>query len=740
MRFAVALPWWGHALAFGLAGLLAWAAYARASVRLSGPQRAGLTILRAATLFLLVAAWLRPVSVVPSDLVATRVVPLLLDTSRSMRLEDENGTPRLEQARALGRQIAELLGPAYRVEWLTFGESLARLTADEVAATARRSDLTTALEETAERYRNERLAGIVVLSDGGDTSSRRLEAGRLSGARVFPVGVGATGALPDREVLNVTAGEPLLPEAAIDLSVSAVSRGFGSEPLELRVSANGRPVEIRRVKPAADGAPVHEVFTVSPAADQPTVYTVDIPTGGGDRVADNNTRSVLVPPQAARRKVLIVEGAPGFEHTFLKRALAADQGLDVDSVVRKGQNDDGRDTFFVQAGASRAAALSTGYPVTREALFQYDAIIFGNVEADFFTRDQLDLTARFVAERGGGLLVLGARSFERQGLTGTPLEEVLPVDLTDRRATMPRPAPEGGEGAAVNAPSVTPDGAAHPATRLVGTIENSRKLWRQLPPLASVSLVGGPRPGAQVLAVTASPGGDAHPLIAVQRYGQGRTMIFAGEASWRWRMMRPASDTTYDTIWRQLVRWLATAAPGQVSVTPMAVAVPGGTEPVSVIVRDARFGAVADAEVSITLTAPDGQARTLTPSLADPREGRYAAAARFEQSGVYRVDAEARRGDLPLGLATRYVLAGGADLEMSDPRLNEAVLQRVAGASGGRYLRPDEVTELRNVLQDAESDAPVTELRDLWHNVWTLTAIIGLLALEWVARRRVGLA
>jgi uncharacterized membrane protein len=743
MRFAVALPWWGYVLAFGVAGLLAWAAYARASVHLTTAQRTGLTLLRATTLFLLVAALLRPVAVVPSDVVATRVVPLLIDTSRSMRLEDDNGTARIEQARALGRQIVELLGPTNRVEWLTFGESLARSTPDEIAATARRSDLTAALEETAERYRNERVAGIVVLSDGGDTSNRRLEEGRLAGTKVFPVGVGTSALLQDREVVNVTAGEPLLPEASIDLSVSAVSRGFGTDPVELRVSANGRPVEIRRVIPAADGAPIHEVFTVSPAADQPTVYTVDIPGGSGDRVVENNRRSVLVPPQAARRRVLMVEGAPGFEHTFLKRALAADLGLDVDSVVRKGQNDDGRDTFFVQAGESRAAALSGGYPVTREALFQYDAIIFGNVEADFFTRDQLDLTARFVAERGGGLLVLGARSFERQGLTGTPLEEVLPVDLTDRRATMPRPvteAADGGEGAVVNAPSVTPDGAAHPATRLTGTVDNSRKLWRQLPALASVALVGGPRPGAQVLAVTASPGGEAHPLIAVQRYGQGRTMIFAGEASWRWRMMRPASDTTYDTIWRQLVRWLATAAPGQVSVTPMAVAVPGGTESVSVIAKDARFGAVADAEVIITLTSPDGQARTLTPSLADPREGRYAAAARFDQPGVYKVDAEARRGGLPLGIATRYVLAGGADLEMSDPRLNEAVLQRVAGASGGRYLKSDEVAQLKDALKDAGVDAPVTELRDLWHNVWTLLAIMGLLALEWVARRRVGLA
>ena len=43
------------------------------------------------------------------------------------------------------------------------------------------------------------------------------------------------------------------------------------------------------------------------------------------------------------------------------------------------------------------------------------------------------MAADFVAERGGGLLVLGGRSFAQRGLIGTPLEEVLPVELNDRR-------------------------------------------------------------------------------------------------------------------------------------------------------------------------------------------------------------------------------------------------------------------------------------------------------------------
>src|SRR5262249_22743215 len=153
----------------------------------------------------------------------------------------------------------------------------------------------------------------------------------------------------------------------------------------------------------------------------------------GELAPENNVRSVLVPPKGRSRRVLVVEGAPGFEHTFLKRALARDSGIEVDSVVRKGQNDQGRDTFFVQASASRADALAGGYPAQRAQLYAYDAIVFGNIEGEFFSQDQLDMTAQFVGTRGGGLMVLGARSFERSGLIGTPIEEVLPLDLTDRR-------------------------------------------------------------------------------------------------------------------------------------------------------------------------------------------------------------------------------------------------------------------------------------------------------------------
>lgn len=736
MRFAVALPVWGYVLAGIVVLALAWLAYARAAVALTPRQRAVLVGLRALTLTLLVIFLLRPVRVVPAADVRDRVVPILVDSSRSMRLSDDGGPGRIERATAIARSLESALKDRFRVELYTFGETLSPFGPGAPAATARRSDLSGALAATAERYRHDRLGGIIVVSDGGDTAGREAGSGEPLDAPVFAIGVGRADGIHDREVVNLTAGEPVLSDSSIDLSVSAVSNGFGTEPIELRLSANGRPLEVRRPTPPADGAPVHEVFTVSPDIDNGTVYTVEIPVASGEMAAENNVRSVLVPPQGRKRRVLMVEGAPGFEHTFLKRALAHDPGLEIDSVVRKGQNDQGRDTFFVQAGAGRAATLALGYPVKRADLFRYDAVVFGNIEGEFFTRDQLEMTADFVAARGGGLLVLGARSFERGGLVGTPLEEVLPLDLADRRGSVARTSAAPRE----NALALTDDGAAHPATRLAVSIEESRKRWAELPPLASVSPLGEARPGAQVLAVTSTGAGDVRPILAAQRYGQGRSMVFAGEAAWRWRMQMPAADRTYETVWRQIVRWLSAAAPEAVTIAPMAVTLPGMTDTISVLVRDEEFKPVGDAQVQIRVTPPGSSERVLAAALTDSQEGRYTAAVRFDDAGVYRVEADVLRDGRSLGTARRPVLVGGADLEMAEPRLNDAVLRRLADSTRGRYVPAESAGDVPGFIEArAEADRPL-ELRDLWNTGWSLAAIIVLLTAEWLVRRRVGLA
>jgi hypothetical protein len=319
---------------------------------------------------------------------------------------------------------------------------------------------------------------------------------------------------------------------------------------------------------------------------------------------------------------------------------------------------------------------------------------------------------------------------------GTPLDEVLPLDLSDRRGSVERTSASPAQ----NALALTDDGAAHPATRLAVSIDESRKRWAQLPAMAATASVGEARPGAQVLAVTATGGGDLRPILAAQRYGQGRSMIFAGEAAWRWRMQLPANDRTYETVWRQMARWLSAGAPEPVMIAPLSVTLPGTTGSMSVIVRDEEFKPVTDAQVQVRFTPPGADERVLSAAMTDPREGRYTASARFDQPGVYRVEADVRRRGQPSVTVRRPMLVGGADVEMSEPRLNEALLRRIAEATGGRYVAGDEAEDVPSLLRARlDGDRPL-EMRDLWDTGWSLMAIVGLLTAEWIVRRRVGLA
>ena len=136
--------------------------------------------------------------------------------------------------------------------------------------------------------------------------------------------------------------------------------------------------------------------------------------------------------------------------------------------------------------------------------------------------------------RGGGLMVLGAQS----------VPEPRPRRHGRRRRTAGRTVPPASmrprhhprTAVPFNALPDRSRGSSIPSRGSVCLDDKTRKRWDILPALAGRlrSGTGRPRPGATVLATTGAAGA-ARPLIAVQRYGEGRSMVFTGEASWRWR-------------------------------------------------------------------------------------------------------------------------------------------------------------------------------------------------------------
>jgi uncharacterized membrane protein len=743
VTFASFPPLWLAGL-IGLTAVLAvWAQYRRPLSPLTRLQRSILAALRAMALAALVVFLFRPIALLPPAGTREAVVPVLVDTSRSMRLTDADGQSRMAKASSLVEfELLPALSRSYRTQLFAIGDSLTAASAGALSPRARQSDLAGALVRARERFRGERVAGFVLLSDGADTggaagSTRQELPADLP--PVFAIGIGASGGIRDREVISVAAGDQRFDRSSVDLQVSTASAGFGREPFELRVLSGGQVLERRRVTPSADGSPNDERFTVFPDQQTATVYTIEIPAEGGDVAPENNVRRVLVSPAGRKRRLLVIEGAPGFEHSFMTRAWTADSGLEVDSVVRKGRNANGSSTFSIQAAAGRAQALTGGFPARREDLYAYDALVIANVEGDFFAHAQLAMIADFVSERGGGLLVVGGRSFAQRGLIGTPLEAALPVELDQRRGSGAMRASSASGAVTPNQMLLTAEGEAHPIMRLGRSGEETRQRWAAMPPLASLAELGPPRAGATVLAVSSAPGGGTHPVIAVQRYGRGRSMVFGGEASWRWRMMMASTNRSHELFWRQASRWLTEASPDPVDVAIPEAIEPGDSAESDIDARDAAFAPVAGAGVTATILFPDG--REYTPPVRRVAEsaGRFSAAFIPEEPGAYHVRVQATRGQETIGTSDRWMLVGAGDREFADPRLNEAWLRRVARATGGRYVRASDAGRVAMWLQETARQRAEPERRDLWHQPWVMTVVILILCAEWVLRRRWGL-
>ncbi len=742
MQIGVPIPWWGVAAAVLAAAAVAWWAYGRPPVDLTRRRRALLTALRLGALLVVLLLLLRPLRdepVPPADGAAV----VLVDDSRSMAVRDAGGRPRIDRARDLVRdRLLPALDYASDVEVLAFGEGLAAVDVGALAAGSPRSDLAGALDAVRARFAGRTVTGVVVVSDGVATgrSDAAAAAARLS-VPVYTIGVGESRPGPDREVTALEAGQPVGNASVVDVSATLVSHGLGDAPFDVRLLAGGRLVDVRRVRPERDGAPVIAVFRVAPDADLASVYTVEVPVDAAELVPGNNRRQVLVRPPERPRRLLLVEGSPGYEHSFLKRAWLADPGIRFDAVVRKGQNDRGEHTFYVQGDPERTAALAAGYPRTRAALFRYDAVVLANIEAEFFRPDQLDMTAAFVSERGGGLLLLGPASLRRRGYLGSSIEPVLPVRLVDRLGL----ADTGRAGEGTDRFAPTPAGLAHPMLRLGSTVEETRNRWEAAPPLAGSVRIGPVRPGAAVLAQTASGNGAARPLVVVQRYGAGRSMILAGRATWRWRMLLPADDRTFERYWGQVARWLAGGAVDRIAVTTSGGNAAGDPLRVDVSVRDDEFRPLAGAAVRVRVDDPAGEPR-LEETAGARRRGGYDVVTPPLSAGVHRIEVAVRHDGREIGDRRDWVLVGGGDPELEDPWLNADLLRRVAEAGGGAYLDPERLDDLADRLQAGARTVPRTVAGvpravtgEVWHHSVVFMLLVALLAAEWSLRRLWGM-
>ena len=722
-------------------GALIYFLYVRPGYRIKSALQISLILLRASLLVLVALLLMRPVLVVSSVIPQSTSLAVLVDDSRSMQLNDEGGRSRLDAVKALLASNSAFLNGLerkFKVKLYSFSDgtkALAEAAALKGEGTA--TDVAGGLNEALKDSGGLPLSAVVLVTDGAANTPRDLS-GQLRELRarnlpVFTVGVGSAQRFKDAELVRVTTPRRVLTGSAVSAEVLLRVNGYTPARAMLAVSEDGRavktePVEIR----SNEAQTVNVEFT--PASVGAHRYTFEVKPLEGELTVENNAQETLIQVTSEHPKVLYIEGEPRWEYGKMRMSLSRNEkNLVLVSVLRSA---DGK---FYRQGVESGQELEGGFPRTQEELFSYQGLILGSIEANFFSYEQLKMIEQFVARRGGGFLGIGgSRAFDAGKYATTPVSSLLPLDLNDRidEPEMPTVANFKAE--------LTARGRTHAVTRLNEDRNLSAKAWEELPPITIPEVLTQLKPGATLILEARSLIDRTRtvPLLAEERYGRGRTMVLTATDTWRWRMQLDAKNTSHETFWRQLLRYLVSTTPNPIEVySERDVYAAGDTVGLRAEVNDKKFEPIKEAQVIARVTSPSGQTVDVpmtygvTENSADHR-AEYAPT----ENGLYRVEIEARAKGTSLGRAQTSFFRTDKSREFHDAMQNVELLKRISAETGGKYYQLSKANDLADEISYLEGNNSERVSKDLWDMPFNLLLLVGLASSEWFLRKRSGLA
>jgi hypothetical protein len=736
-------------LAVGAAAvvLLALLAIGPARSKISRPRRTVLLALRLAAIAVLLLAMLRP------TLVYTRVkrqeatVVLLADRSRSMSVPDEaDGKSRWEaqyKAWEQARPALRDLEQEFQIKAYTFDDQVhpAEIRGGRIELgeepDGRQTAIGAVLEDILRQQAGKRVLGIVLSSDGAQraypprdelpqTAADRL---KYLGWPLYTVRFGQArglGQARDVAIKELSAAERVFVNNELSITGQLRADGYVNREIPVQVlfeTSPGKmePVAQQTVRIQADGQLVPLRFSYIPLTPGEYKLTLEAVQQPGELVTTNNRLSTFVNVLKGGLRVLYLEGAARPESGFLRRSLDASREIRLD---------------FVRLDARR--------PDTRPADFsqwfqpgKYDVYILGDLDATAFKEPEMTGLAEAVS-RGAGLIMLGGlHSFGPGGYAGTPLADVLPVELkSNERQRFDEPIASD-----LHLPGplrMRPrPGLTHFALSLAVDPEESRRLWSQLPPLldgANRFRVQNLKPGALVLAQAA----DDQPLLVAQSFGAGRVMAFAGDSTWRWCLH--GFEAAHKRFWRQVVLWLARKDESMEGMVWIKLAerrlAPNRRVEFSVGAQSPQGEPLKQAQFKAEVVLPDGSTRPV--QLVQGEEQTSGSVRDTEAAGDYTVRVTATSEGKEVGRAQARFLVVEEDLELDNPAADATVLDSLAMMTGGKSLAPEELPDLfRRLAKDTQSLLVQTESKQTFWDTWPFfLLLVGLLGTEWYLRKR----
>ncbi len=725
------------------------------------------------------------------------------------RIDALAGKTRAELTRLLltrpdgeGRSLLDRLAEQYEVRMVRFGARPASVTVEDYLAADSASEATTAptsrpveeqstdlaaaLESLLTAGDEERLAGVLLFTEGRHNVARPLDPLVTQLAkRSVPVSSAVLGGRrppKDAAIADLDAPETVYARDRMVVMVDLKLDALKDEKVRVTLYDGDRKADEQTLTVPAESWRTRLELADEPNSVGEHAYRVKVEEVEGEVLDGNNTASLSVRVTRDRTKVLLIDHRPRWEFRYLKNLFAdRDKTVKLQYVLLEPDHVAGRlERRKIPASASRPLEQveATALPESEEEWLKFDVVILGDVPPASLEKEDAEALHKFVTERGGTLVVIAGPSYMPHAYEETLLAEVLPVSFEpSTQAVFQAPEPQYRL-------AMTPAGREDVILRQKVDPAENREVWNALPPLYWRHPIKEAKPGATVLAYAVPPdapdyvpqprpaGADApapapsedpadaetlakrrrfertHALLVRQAGGLGQVLFLGFDRTWRLRYR--VGDTYHHKFWGQVLRWATggklPAGTDFVKLGPdRSRYAPDQHVRVKAKIVDREYVPVVSDEVAVKLFDGSRLVTRAKMSFVSESPGLYTADLGTLPPGRYRIELDAPDAEEILAadevdkVSTTFAVEAAAPEELVELAPDRGLLSRLARRSNGRSVDAPAARELIGSLAPPDRDRAQRRSYALWYHWPTLVLILAVATLEWVARKKVGL-
>jgi len=238
-------------------------------------------------------------------------------------------------------------------------------------------------------------------------------------------------------------------------------------------------------------------------------------------------------------RVLYLCGQPSPEYFHLRNLLKNDPAIDLVSFVILRNPED----ITIVPDEDLALIPFPTYDIFIKELFNYDLVIFENFTYTKFgiPIQYLENIKKFVLSGGGFIMIGGENSFFLGGYKYTPIEEILPVVLSDKEQWVEveyRPEVVDYNNLFI---------------KIFEDKKENEQIWQSIPMLGNYQKVGGVKENAVVILKYKD-----FPIMCYSEKGKGRVFVSMTNTTWRWSLGNILSEKydykdLYTKFWKNII-------------------------------------------------------------------------------------------------------------------------------------------------------------------------------------------